>query len=156
MINLIVAYSKNYVIGNNGKIPWKIPHEQLRFKNLTFGHIVIMGRRTFEEIGTPLPNRKILVVSNTLMIDTPTIKTVSSLNEAINTFPSSKIFIAGGAKLYEEALPLVDTMYITVIDKILDGDTFFPQFDKSLFEKTFEKRYNANIPYTYYTYKRKK
>lgn len=155
MINLIVAHSKNYVIGNKGKIPWKIPNEQSRFKKLTSGNIVVMGRRTFEEIGKPLPNRTILVVSNTINIDTPTVKTVSSLQEAINKFPDADIFISGGSRLYEEILPIVDTMYITVVDAVIEGDTFFPQFDTTLFEKTFEEHHDSNIPYTYYTYKRK-
>lgn len=155
MISLIVAYSKNRVIGSNGKIPWKIEGEQGRFRELTTGNTVIMGRKTFEEIGRPLPNRKTIVVSTTKNFDTENCKTARSLKEAIELAGQEDIFISGGQKLYEEALPLVEKMYITEVELDCPGDVFFPIFDESLFYKKIDARYDGKIPYTYVTYTRK-
>ena len=155
MISLIVAYSKNRVIGSNGKIPWKIEGEQGRFRELTTGNTVIMGRKTFEEIGRPLPNRKTIVVSKTKNFDSENCKTARSLKEAIELAGQEDIFISGGQKLYEEALPLVEKMYITEVELDCPGDVFFPIFDESLFYKKIDARHDGKIPYTYVTYTRK-
>lgn len=155
MISLIVAYSKNRVIGFNGKIPWKIKGEQSRFRDLTTGNIVVMGRKTFEEIGKPLPNRLTIVISNTKNFNFENCKTAHSLAEAIKMAGNKDIFISGGQKLYEEALPLVKKMYITEVEFECEGDTFFPLFDESLFSKQTEGYFDENIPYTYLTYTRK-
>lgn len=154
MISLIVAYSKNRVIGREGKIPWKLENEQKRFKTLTTGNVVIMGRRTYEEIGRPLPNRTNVVVSATKSFDGCT--TVKTLFDALEMFPDREIFIAGGSRLYEESLTLVDVMYITEIEAFIDGDTYFPEFDESLFERREEEYIDGEIPYRYVTYIRKK
>lgn len=156
MIALIVAYAKNQVIGNKGIIPWKIKGEQKRFKELTTGNVVIMGRRSYEEIGRPLPNRTTIVVSNTKNFDAENCITAKSLQEAIAMAGDRNIYISGGAKLYEEALPLVETMYVTEIDCDFEGDTFFPQFDKDQFTKEINERFEGEIPYTYVTYTRRK
>src|SRR5574344_992278 len=102
MISLIVAYARNRVIGNCGKIPWKIKGEQKRFKELTTGNVVIMGRRSYEEIGHPLPNRDTIVVSNTVNYDAPHCKTASSLVEAVEMVEGKNVYISGGARLYQE------------------------------------------------------
>lgn len=156
MLSLIVAYSQNRVIGNMGIIPWKIKGEQKRFKELTIGNVVVMGRKSFEEIGKPLPNRTTIVVSRTKMYEAENCITVSSLQEAIEAAGESDIYISGGAGLYEEVLPLVDKMYITLVEKKIQGDTFFPEFKEEDFIKTFEERYEGEIPYSYLTYERKK
>ncbi|HEX3022919.1 MAG TPA: dihydrofolate reductase [Lachnospiraceae bacterium] len=155
MISLIVAYSKNRVIGNNGIIPWKIKGEQKRFKELTTGNIVVMGRHSYEEIGRPLPNRMTYLVSSTMMIDEENCKTVTSLEEALSMANGKDIYISGGAMLYMEALPLVDRMYITIIEKEIDGDTYFPNFDEDLFNIIYEETFVGDIPYRYLTYERK-
>ncbi len=155
MIALIAAISKNQVIGNKGCIPWKIKGEQKRFKDLTMGNVVIMGRRSFEEIGKPLPDRTTIVVSSTKKFTGKNCYTSSSLHEAIKLSGNRKIFISGGAKLYEEALPLVEKMYITEIDKNFDGDTFFPHFEDKNFIKEIVERVDGEIPYNYVTYTRK-
>lgn len=154
MIALIVAYSKNRVIGNQGKIPWKIKGEQRRFKELTTGNVVIMGRHSYEEIGKSLPNRMTYLVSNTIKIEEENCKTVTSLNEAIKLAENKDIYISGGAMLYREALPLVDKMYITIIDKDIEGDTYFPEFEENEFEKTYEEEFIGEVPYRYLTYER--
>lgn len=156
MIALIVAYAKNQVIGNKGIIPWKIKGEQKRFKELTTGNVVIMGRRSYEEIGRPLPNRTTVVVSTTKNFDAENCMTAKSLQEAIAMAGDKNIYISGGAKLYEEALPLVEKMYVTEIDCDFEGDTFFPQFDKDQFTKEINERFEGEIPYTYLTYTKRK
>lgn len=153
MIALIVAMSKNRVIGNQGTIPWNIPGELQRFKELTTDHVVIMGRRTYEDIGRPLPNRENIIVSTTQTYEAENCRTARSLREAIELAGDQDIYIGGGSRLYEEALPLVDKMYITEVDLEVEGDTFFPFFDETLFTKEIEAVYPQ---YTYVTYTRKK
>lgn len=155
MIGLIVAYTNNRVIGNNGCIPWRIKGEQRRFRELTTGNVVIMGRRSYEEIGRPLPNRTTIVVSNTKNFDAENCMTAKSLEEAIKLAGDRDMYISGGARLYEEALPLVEKMYITEIDAEIEGDTYFPEFDETLFEKEIDEYVDGEIPYTYVTYTRK-
>lgn len=155
MIALIVAFAKSQVIGNKGHIPWKIKGEQRRFKELTTGNVVIMGRRSYEEIGKPLPNRTTIVVSNTKNFDGENCLTAKSLTDAIRMAGDKDIYISGGAKLYEEALPLVKKMYITEIDCDIEGDTYFPSFEEELFVKEINEKYDGEIPYTYVTYTRK-
>ncbi len=151
MIALIVAYDKNRVIGKNGKIPRKIEGEQKRFKDLTLGKTIVMGRRTYEEIGRPLPGRKTIVISGTANFDGENCKTVKSLEEAIK-IADGDIFVSGGEALYAEALPLCEKLYITEIDASFEGDVFFPAFDESKYRKETILRTEGDIPYTYFTY----
>ena len=155
MIAIIVAYAQNRVIGRDGRIPWKIKGEQLRFRELTLGQAVVMGRRTYEEIGRPLPGRMNFVVSATKNIDAENCRTVASLAEAIALAGEREIYIAGGARLYAEALPLAEKLYVTQLHRPVEGDTFFPAFDESLFVKEEGARIPGEIPYTYLTYTRK-
>ncbi len=155
MISLIAAVSKNNVIGNKGLIPWHIKGEQKRFKELTTGRTIIMGRKSFEEIGKPLPNRKTVLISSTKRIEAKNCITAASLKEALKAAEGEdEIFIAGGGRVYEEAMLYADKIYLTVIDLVTEGDTFFPDFDKSVFAKVYEERIEGEIPYTYYTYER--
>ena len=155
MISLIVAYANNQVIGKDGIIPWKIKGEQRRFKELTTGNVVIMGRRSYEEIGKPLPNRTTIVVSNTVDIDEDGCITVKSLHEALKIAGDREVYISGGVRLYEEALLIVDKMYVTEIDYDVDGDAFFPDFDEDLFDKEINEEVEGEVPYKYVTYTRK-
>lgn len=159
MIALIVAYTRNRVIGNQGKIPWRIKGEQRRFRELTTGNVVIMGRKSYEEIGHPLPNRFTVVVSNTADFEAENCTTASSLKQAVETaerlHPGKHIYISGGAGLYGEAIALVEKMYITEIDAEMEGDTFFPAFDETRFTKETDERVEGDIPFTYVTYTRK-
>lgn len=156
MLALIVARDENGVIGKDGRIPWKIKGEMKRFRELTTGNAVIMGRRTYEEIGRPLPNRTTVVVSRTGDFSTDNCLTARSLSEALALCEGKDAYVAGGAALYREAIPLVDRMYITEIHAAFEGDTFFPAFDPAVFEKTEETLVDGEIPYTYTTYIRKK
>ena len=136
VLALIVAKSINNVIGKDGKIPWNINGEQKQFKELTTGNTVIMGRKTYEDIGHPLPNRLNIVISKTKTYEGENLITVDSLRKAIEK-SKGNIFIAGGYRLFKEAIDLVDTMYITEVNlTIPDGDVFFPEFDSKDFSKT--------------------
>ncbi|MGN0613931.1 MAG: dihydrofolate reductase [Porcipelethomonas sp.] len=155
MIALIAAFDRNRVIGKNGRIPWNIPGEQSRFRRLTTGNAVIMGRRTFEEIGKPLSHRMNIIVSGTRQFTGENCCTVSSLGKAVELAGTHDIFISGGALLYEEALPIADKMYITEIDAEFEGDTFFPDFCQEEFIKETLQTFSGEIPYTYVTYTRR-
>lgn len=155
MLALIAALSKNYVIGNKGVIPWKIKGEQLRFKELTTGMTVIMGKRSFEEIGRPLPNRRTIVISSTTNYEYENCITLGSLAQAIAYVGDEDAYVAGGELLYKEALPLVDVMYLTMVELELEGDTYFPRFKEDEFELVEEEVFEGEIPYRYLTYVRK-
>ncbi|MBR5761263.1 MAG: dihydrofolate reductase [Lachnospiraceae bacterium] len=159
MIGLIVAYTKNRVIGNKGQIPWRIKGEQRRFKELTTGNVVIMGRRSYDEIGRPLPNRFTIVVSKTAHYEAENCVTMPSLSEAIayaeENRPGENIYLSGGAGIYKEGLPLADKLFITEIDLEIEGDTLFPEFDKSLYTRTVDEEVDGEIPYKYVTYTKK-
>ncbi len=154
MIALIVAYTKNKVIGKNGIIPWKIKGEQTRFKELTTGNIVIMGRLSYEEIGKPLPDRTTIVISNSKQYEEENCFTCGSLAEALALAGNKDVYISGGYRLYKEAIDIVDKMYITVIDKEIEGDTYFPDFDETKFTMNIDNVFDADVPYKYLTYTR--
>lgn len=158
MIGLIVARSKNNAIGKNGQIPWRIKGEQKQFKELTTGNVVIMGRKSYEEIGRPLPNRMNIVVSNTVNYTGENLATVKSLQEALELAGTEKnVYISGGYRLFLEALPLVDKMYITEVDTVVEeADTFFPEFDPSEFTLEIGETGGEEITFTRTTYTRKK
>ena len=155
MLALIVAHSRNRVIGRDGRLPWSIPGEQHRFRDLTMGNAIIMGRVTYEEIGHPLPGRMNIVVSRTQRYEGENLCTASSLAEAVALVGDRDAFVSGGARLFQEALPLVDVMYITEIDADVDGDVFFPEFDASQFDRRVEARFDGALPYEYVTYTRR-
>ena len=157
MIGLIVARSNNNVIGKEGKIPWNIKGEQQQFKKLTTGNVVVMGRRTYEEIGRPLPNRTNVIVSNKKTYIGENLVTVRSLDEALKYKLDKDIFIAGGYALFKEAIPKVDKMYITQIDMTVDnGDVFFPEFNEDEFDVETEEEVKGEISYKRLVYTRKK
>ena len=157
MIGLIVARSKNNVIGKGGKIPWNIDGEKQQFKELTTGNVVMMGRRTYEEIGHPLPNRETIVVSKSKKFEGDGVCTATSFSEALEKAKGKNVYIAGGYGLYREAIPVVDVMYITEIDiEIEDGDVFFPEFDVNDFDVTIGETLGDNIRFTRTVYRRKK
>ncbi len=157
MLALIVAYANHHVIGDQGKIPWRIKGEQRRFRELTTGNVVIMGRRSYEEIGHPLPNRENIIVSRTQTYEGENLRTARSLQEAIEMAGNEKnVYISGGAGLYQEAVPLVEKMFITEVDAEIPGDTYFPEFDPAQWDRQVDEEIEGEIPYKYVTYTRKK
>ncbi len=126
MIALIAAFSLNHVIGRNGTLPWDLPEDLRRFRELTTGHTVIMGRKTYESIGRPLPNRVNIVVNTTQ--DFAGCLSARSLLDALE-MARGDAFVIGGSSLFNEALPLADRLYLTLIDRTIEGDTYFPPLD---------------------------
>jgi len=126
-LTLIVARARNGVIGNGSAIPWKIPGEQAYFKRVTMGHPIIMGRKTWESIGRPLPGRRSIVVSRDLGYVAAGAEVAASLAAALAAAgPVPEVFVIGGGELYRLALPTADRLLITEIDRDFDGDTHFP------------------------------
>ena len=156
MISIIVAVAKGGAIGKEGKIPWKIPGEQRQFKELTTGHVVIMGRTSYEEIGHPLPNRTNIVVSKTKVFSGENLYTVKSLQEAIERAGQEEIFIAGGAEIFQEALPLADKIYMTYVDmEVPDADRFFPDFSKEEYKREEIEKVGGETSYLRVLYTKK-
>ncbi|MDE6036451.1 MAG: dihydrofolate reductase [Ruminococcus sp.] len=140
MINIISAVAENGVIGAGGKIPWNLPEDRRYFKNLTSGNIVIMGRRTFQEIGFPLPDRYNIIVSETGNFQADNLVTVTDFAKALETARNyaekhdiPEIFLCGGAEIYRQGLDIADRMYITEINQAYSGDVYFPDFSKKDF-----------------------
>ncbi len=162
ILSLIVAMSKNRVIGNRGQIPWHLPEDLAHFKQSTLGHPIIMGRKTFESIGKPLPGRKNIVITRNSTWGKEGVVTVNSLEEAILSCRAEKeAFVIGGAEIYAQAYPQVDRLFLTFIEKEFEGDAFFPNFS---FEKDFQITSESGIllsqkeklPYRFVNMERKK
>ncbi len=133
-VALIVAFSSNHVIGAGTEIPWHISNDLKRFKKITSGHSLIMGRKTYESIGKPLPNRTTVIISRNPSYRVEGCITVSSLGDAIKDCRArneERAFIAGGGEIYRLALEqdLVDLMHITAVHRDFEGDVFFPDID---------------------------
>ena len=127
--SIIVAIAKNNAIGKDNKLLWHISEDLKYFRQVTSGHTVIMGRKTFESMGKPLPNRKNIVVSRT-MAPQDGITVVSSITEALqHTASEAEVFVIGGGAIYLETFPLVQKLYITQVHEDYQGDTFFPAID---------------------------
>lgn len=154
MLGIIVAYSKNRIIGKDGKIPWYLPNERDRFRELTISNTVIMGRKTFQEIGKPLRDRFNIVLSKKERYSYENLITLTSLEEALSYSNTEKTFVIGGSKLYEKALEIADILYITEIDDIFDGDRYFPEFDENLYKREVFPYSNTIPRYRYLTYRR--
>ncbi|KAF0189933.1 MAG: dihydrofolate [Desulfobulbaceae bacterium] len=154
---IIAAMAANRVIGSNGSIPWHLPEELQWFKATTMGHPLIMGRKTYESIGRPLPGRTTIVVSRHPDSSFPGCSLAASLNEALGQCADSeKVFIAGGAQIYSLALPFTDTILLSVLEQEVAGDTFFPQIPARDFIETSRETIPGPSPYTRITYQRRK
>ena len=126
---LVAALSTNRVIGKDGALPWHVPEDLRRVKTLTMGHTLIVGRRTFESIGKPLPGRRIVMVSRHSQAPEG-IEVASSLDAALEMAAADPMpFLFGGQAIYEQGMPRVSHMYLTCVDRYVDGDTYFPEFD---------------------------
>lgn len=135
MLSLIVAHTLNQVIGKNNDMPWHLPEDLKHFKTITMGAPIIMGRKTFESIGKPLPGRRNIVITQDRNWHHEGVDVVHSLDDLVHGSSFKEGFIIGGAKIYQQTLPLVDKLYITLIHETIEGDTFFPKVD---FENDFE------------------
>ena len=159
-LTIIAAVSINNVIGNNNKLIWKLSNDLKRFKNLTTNHSVIMGRKTFESLPNPLPDRDNIVITRDTNYSKPNIQVCSSIEDAINlTKTDTQPFIIGGGEIYSQTINIVDKIELTRVHKEFDGDTYFPEIPLDIFELINEENYNSDLEnefdYSYLTYKKR-
>jgi len=127
----IAAMSLNRVIGSNNRIPWHLPEDFKWFKKMTTGQVIVMGRKTFESIGGPLPNRTTIVLSRS-GASIPGIQVIADLNQLRVPKPElerKQVFICGGAQVYKQGLPFCSDLYLSLVNRVVEGDTFFPPFE---------------------------
>lgn len=131
IITIIAAATENRVIGKNNELPWKLPKDLARFKKITTGHPIIVGRKTFESFGgKPLPNRKNIIISRNPEYKVDGADVVHSLQDAISICNGEQeVFICGGAEIYRQAIPIAHRMHLTIIHADIKGDTYFPGYD---------------------------
>lgn len=160
MISMIVATDRNGLIGKDNDMPWRLPEDLSYFKKITTGSTVVMGRNTFESIGKPLPNRENIILTRNSDYRVEGCRTISSI-EALKGMAEKEeeIFVIGGANIYKQALPFTETLYLTYIDEVFEGDTYFPEIDENDWKMVSEEKgvKNEKNPYDYFfrVYKRR-
>ncbi|WP_183562628.1 dihydrofolate reductase [Mucilaginibacter sp. SP1R1] len=157
--SIIVAIAKNNAIGKNNKLLWHLPNDLKHFKDVTTGHTVIMGRKTFDSVGKPLPKRRNIVITRQA-ITIEGCEVVSSIQNALALCSGEdEVFIVGGAEIYRQSIPLTNRIYLTIIDQDFDGDTFFPELDAAEWEEKeredFEPDEKNKLPYSFITLERR-
>ena len=127
-ILIIAALDRNRVIGKDGKLPWHLPEDLKRFKRITSGHVVLMGRKTYESLGKPLPNRRNVVLSSQPLEG---VESYRSLSEALQALEGiDLVFIIGGGEVFRQALPIADGLYLTIVEGTHEGDAYFPEYER--------------------------
>ncbi len=160
MISHIVAMSENRVIGAKGGIPWHISDDFKFFKATTMGCAIIMGRKTYESIGRPLPGRLNIVITRNTSYDAEGVMSFTSVEEAIAYVRNSpdkwkeEIFIVGGGEIYKQTLPIADRIYLTEVHRNIEGDTFYPEFNESDYDLTREESRAEPEAFTWKTFDR--
>lgn len=157
-VALVAARASNGVIGRGLEIPWRVKGEQKLFKQITLGGTLIMGRKTFDSIGRPLPGRRTIIISRSADLHVEGCDVTDSLDSALSLAhtDSRPIFIVGGGDIYRQALErqLVDTVHLTTIEQAVDGDITFPEFPTDSFRLESQTRFESNINYLYEVYVR--
>lgn len=157
-IAIVVAVAENGVIGNNNTLPWRLPKDLAYFKKITMGHPVVMGRKTYESIGKPLPGRINIVVTRNADWQAQGVTVCGSLKQALDEGAKvarknnvAQIMVIGGAEFYAQVLPIATRLYLTEVHAEIDGDTYFPSFDRSHWQAKESIRYEADAgnPYAY-------
>jgi len=152
MISVIAAIANNNVLGKNNKLIWHLPADLKRFKKITSDHCVIMGRKTFESLGRPLPNRTNIVITRNKYFKAEGCIVVNSLTDALNYAKAdANLFIIGGANIYKQALAYADILDLTIVHHTFEGDVFFPKIDKTIWKETSRQDFkaDANNKYDY-------
>ena len=143
-VYLVAAVAANRIIGANGALPWRLPEDMRFFKELTLGHPIIMGRRTWESLKGPLPGRENIVVTGTRGYDAPGAAVAGSLEAALAFCVGEPVaFVIGGSRLFEDALPIAAGLVLTEIHRDFAGDTWFPQFDRSQWREAQREAHTA-------------
>jgi dihydrofolate reductase len=156
-LNVIVAMARNRVIGINNTLPWRLPADLQHFKALTMGHHIVMGRKTYESIGKPLPGRTTVIVTRNADYRVEGCLTAASIDAAIAACGADpEIFFVGGAELYAQVLSRADRLYLTEIQADYDGDAHFPAFDPSVWQETARQENTSpdGLGYHFVTYQR--
>lgn len=159
IVSIVVAISENNAIGKNNKLLWHLPNDLKHFKEITTGHTVIMGRKTYESVGKPLPNRRNIILTQQ-SITIPGCEVVNSLDDAIELCVGEpEIFIVGGAEIYRQSMHLTDRIYLTIVHKEFDGDTYFPEIKADEWKEVTKESHqpdNKNLlPYSFITFERR-
>lgn len=162
ILSHIAAMAENYVIGNEGELPWDIPEDMKYFMNTTKDHIIIMGRKTFETLDNPLTKRLTIVITRQLgykaegCIVVPSLaKAIEEARKQIPPYPE-EVFICGGGEIYKESLPMVDKIYLTRVYEEFDGDAYYPKVDFSKFKKISQLDREDPIPFSFEIYEKLK
>ena len=156
-VYLVAAVASNRIIGANGGLPWRLPEDMRFFRKVTVGHPVIMGRRTWESLKGPLPERENIVVTRTAGYDAPGAAVASSLDAALALCAGEPLaFVIGGSRLFEEALPLAAGLILTEIHRDFPGDTWFPQFERARWREAKREAHTAadGMRFDFVTYER--
>jgi dihydrofolate reductase len=157
-LSLIVAIANHQVIGVRNTLPWHLPEDLKRFRALTTGHHIIMGRKTYESLGRLLPGRTTVIVTRNKDYQLEGALIAHSLEAAVGLCKNDdEIFLIGGAELYQDGLKFADKLYITEVDLTVEGDAFFPEFDLNLWQETSREELTSaqGLPFSYITYVRK-
>jgi dihydrofolate reductase len=150
MISIIVAVAQNGAIGSNNSLPWHLPDDLKRFKALSLGKPVVMGRRTFDSIGRPLPGRTNIVVSRQSGRVIEGVRVVHSLDEALAAAGAvPEVVVIGGAEIFRQVLPRTDTIHLTRVHAHVDGDVFFPEIDPAKWRETAVEHHTADARHQY-------
>jgi len=143
-VSLIAAMAENRAIGIDNRLPWYLPADLKRFKALTMGHTMILGRKTFDSIGgIPLPGRPTIVVTRQPEYNPPGVQVAHTVEEALDLAQGDEVFVGGGEEIFRMALDRADRLYLTVIHKEFPGDTFFPEIDPAVWRLTGQEDYEA-------------
>ncbi|AJQ97716.1 dihydrofolate reductase [Gynuella sunshinyii] len=153
---LVWAMARNRVIGKDNQLPWRLPNDMKRFRQLTTGKCVIMGRKTYDSLGKPLPDRENIVITRQQHLSLPGVHVAGSLEEAIELAESlsearqqDEIMVMGGAEIYARALPMADRLYITQVHADIEGDTCFPEFDMQSWQLQSTEEFCADADHSY-------
>ncbi len=157
-VSAIVATSENHAIGKNNQLLWHMPNDLKHFKDITSGRTIIMGRKTFDSVGKPLPKRRNIVVTRQ-DITIPGCEVVKSVEDALAICQGEdEVFIGGGAEIYKLAMPLTNRIYLTIIHHTFEADTFFPEIDKAEWKEVKREDFSADEknawPYSFITLER--
>ncbi|WP_136415151.1 MULTISPECIES: dihydrofolate reductase [Oxalobacteraceae] len=156
-LTIVVATDAQRGIGINNSLPWRLPEDMAHFKRTTTGHPVIMGRKTFESIGRPLPNRRNIVITRNAAWRHEGVEAVTSLDAAIELVGDAEACIIGGAQIYREALPRTDRLVVTEIARTFECDAFFPAIDPKQWKEVAREKYHSDpngFDYAFVTYQR--
>jgi dihydrofolate reductase len=145
IISIIVAIAENNAIGKNNQLLWRLPTDLKHFKTITSGHTVIMGRKTFDSVGKPLPNRRNIVITRDASLKIEGAEVTGSLEEAISLCdPNEEVFIVGGAEIYNQSMTKTDKIYLTRVHQTFEADTFFPEIDQKIWKEIDAERHEPD------------